>query len=165
MTEELGTVRAEGESATLRFERTYDATPEEVWAAFTEPDSIRRWLFAEAVLEQRVGGTFRLVWSESERAGGSVLAWDPPHALEVEWIEGGVRSVLRVEIAPSRAGTLLVLDHRDLALDAAVGTGAGWHAHLEALGDILAGRHVTAEKWRPRYEILRERYAEVASTT
>ena len=51
----------------LRSERTYDATPEELWSAVTEPDSIRRWLFADAVLEPRVGGEFRLVWSENGR--------------------------------------------------------------------------------------------------
>jgi uncharacterized protein YndB with AHSA1/START domain len=69
MTQQFGTFRDEGSGSALRFERTYDATPEEVWSAVTEPDSVRRWLFADAVLEPRVGGKFRLVWSENERTG------------------------------------------------------------------------------------------------
>ena len=42
MTEQHGVYRSDEEGAAVRFERRYDATPEEVWAAVTEPESIRR---------------------------------------------------------------------------------------------------------------------------
>lgn len=164
MTQELGTFRSNEEGAALRFERTYDATPEEVWAAFTDPDSIRRWLFADAVLEPRVGGAFRLVWSENERTGGAVLVWEPPRALEVEWSEGEMQSILRVEIAASEGGTMLVLDHRSLTPDVVVGIGAGWHAHLDALDDVLARRDDVTDRWRERHEALLPRYEELTAS-
>jgi uncharacterized protein YndB with AHSA1/START domain len=164
MTEDLGAVRTDGDALSLRFERSYDATPQEVWAAFTEPESIRRWLFADAVLEPRVGGEFRLVWSDSERAAGSVLLWEPPFVLEVEWNEPEINSVLHVEIASSEAGTVLTLDQRNISVAAAIGMGAGWHAHLEALGDVVEGRGSKEEAWRPRYDALRPRYEELVSS-
>ena len=163
MTQELGTFRADGSGAALRFERTYDATPQEVWAAVTEPDSIRRWLFADAVLEPRVGGAFRLVWSENGRTGGSVLVWEPPRMVEVEWSEGEMQSILRVELAASHAGTRLVLDHRSLTPDVVVGIGAGWHAHLDALADSLGRRGDIVDRWRERHEALVPRYEAVVS--
>lgn len=164
MTEELATFRTEGGGVALRFERAYDATPDEVWSAVTEPQSIRRWLFAEAALEPRVGGVFQLVWSEDERTGGAVLVWEPPHVLEVEWNEDEIRSVLRIEILASSEGAVVVLDHRNVTPDTAVGLGAGWHSHLDALGEILAGRETDAERWRPRYEALRPEYEALVGT-
>jgi uncharacterized protein YndB with AHSA1/START domain len=164
MTEDLGAVRTEGDARSLRFELSYDATPEEVWAAFTEPESIRRWLFADAVLEPRVGGEFRLAWSENEQAHGSVLVWNPPFVLEVEWNEPKINSVLHVEIASSEAGTVLTLDQRNISVEAAIGMGAGWHAHLEALGDLVEGRGSSEEAWRPRFDALRPRYEELVTS-
>ena len=163
MTQELGTFRSDDEGAAVRFERTYDATPEEVWAAVTEPESIRRWLFADAIVEPRVGGVFQLVWSEDEKAGGSVLAWEPPYVLEVEWNEGESQTVLRIEIAAATGGAVLVLDHRNLTAEIAVGLGAGWHAHLDALGEALAGREAVEDRWRPRYEALRPEYEAIVT--
>jgi len=164
MTEQLGTVRADGDLVALQFERRYEATPDEVWAALTEPESISRWLFADAVLEPRVGGDFSLRWDENE-AGGSVLVWEPPSTLEVEWDEPDVRSILRIEITAVENGTALALEHRNITRKAAIGMGAGWHAHLEALSEILSGRDASSERWWPRYEELRPSYEELVSTT
>lgn len=85
MSDQVATLRAEEEQVGLRFERRYDATPDEVWAALTEPESIRRWLLAEAVLEPRVGGAFSLDWSADDRADGTVRASEPPRILEADW--------------------------------------------------------------------------------
>jgi uncharacterized protein YndB with AHSA1/START domain len=164
MTEQLGTVRVDGDLMALRFERRYDASPDEVWAAMTEPDSISRWLFADAVLEPRVGGDFRLRWDENE-AGGSVLVWEPPRLLEVEWDETDVRSMVRIEISAAESGAALALEHRNITPSAAIGLGAGWHAHLEALGEMLSGRGASSERWWPRYEQLRPTYEELVSPT
>jgi uncharacterized protein YndB with AHSA1/START domain len=164
MTEEFGVVRTDGELLSLRFERTYEATPDEVWAALTEPESIRRWLFAAAVLEPRVGGEFRLDWSDKEQATGSVLVWDPPSVLEVEWRERQIESVLHIELASSQAGTVLTLDQRNISVAAAIGMGAGWHAHLDALGDLVEGRGANEDAWRPRFDALRPRYEELVTS-
>jgi uncharacterized protein YndB with AHSA1/START domain len=116
------------------------------------------------VLEPRVGGEFRVDWSDTEKASGSVLVWDPPSALEVEWIEPSVHSVLHIEIASSEAGTVVTLDQRNISVEAAIGMGAGWHAHLEALGDLVEGRGPSEESWRPRFDMLRPQYEELVTS-
>ena len=158
MTEGLAAVRRDGGALALRLERTYDATPAEVWAAFTEPESIRRWLFADAILEPRVGGRAEFRWTESGAAVGVVREWDPPRLLEMSWAEDEGASIVRVEIAAAGDGALLVLDHRNVTASSAIGLGAGWHAHLVALGDVLAGRDAIADRWEPLYASLRPEY-------
>jgi uncharacterized protein YndB with AHSA1/START domain len=135
---ELGMLREDG----VRFERLYTAGAEEVWAALTEPESLTRWLAPHgAVLEPN--GRFELRMSDAEKADvwGAVRVFDPPRTLELEWrYEGEDDSVLRIELEPRGQETLLVLDHRLLRADQAVGYSAGWHAYLDALDDLLAGR-------------------------
>jgi uncharacterized protein YndB with AHSA1/START domain len=160
--EGFGVPRRDAGQLALRYERRYQATPDEVWSAVTEPDSIKRWLFADSVIERRVGGAFRLTWGD-DRATGSVLAWEPPYLLEVEWLESDLQSILRIEISAIEEGTLLVLDHRKLTPEPALRVGPGWHAHLDTLGTVLAGRTESVEAWRDRFEAVRPRYAELVA--
>lgn len=156
--EGFGVPRRDGDQLALRYERRYEATPDEVWSAVTEPESIKRWLFADSLIEPRAGGAFRLTWDE-HHATGSVLAWDPPTLLEVEWLESDLQSILRIEISAVEDGTLLVLDHRKLTREPALRVGPGWHAHLDTLGTVLAGRDGGVEAWRDHFEAVRPRYA------
>jgi uncharacterized protein YndB with AHSA1/START domain len=162
----IGLYRPEGERRSIRFEREYDAGVADVWAAVTEPEQLRGWLaVGGAVLEPRVGGRFevRVTPGEGETAWGTVLAFEPPRLLEVEWrYEGEEESVLRIELAPRGARTLLVLDHRLLDSSQAAGYGAGWHAYLDALQDVLGG--VPAGSWDERFQARLEDYRQAAAT-
>jgi uncharacterized protein YndB with AHSA1/START domain len=162
----LGSSRADGERRSVRFERVYAAPPERVWAAVTEPEQLRAWLaVGGAVLEPRVGGRFevRMTSDDEETAWGTVLAFDPPRLLEVEWrYEGEDESVLRIELEPRGGGTLLVLDHRLLQAGQAAGYGSGWHAYLDALDDLLAGR--APGDWDERFQARLEDYRQAAAT-
>ena len=165
MTDALGTMRREGDAFSVRLERTYDASPAEVWAAVTDPASIKRWLFADAILEPHVGGRAEFRWSDAEdnAALGSVLGWDPPRLLELSWAEGDAASVVRIELTPLGGGTLLVLDHGGIAAErTATGLGAGWHSHLVALGELLAGVDAVEDRWWSLYQSVRPRYEELA---
>ena len=50
---------------------------------------------------------------------GTVVAWDPPHALEIEWRGRALgpheRTVIGVRFEPRGAGTLVTLEHRGFA--------------------------------------------------
>lgn len=163
-----GTYRQDGERRSVRFEREYAASVERVWAAVTEPEQLRGWLaVGGAVLEPRVGGRFevRMTPGEDETAWGTVLAFQPPRLLEVEWrYEGEDESVLRIELEPLGDSTLLVLDHRLLQTAQAPGYGSGWHAYLDSLDDHLAGRPIGSwdERFRARLEGYRQASAAVA---
>ena len=87
-------------------------------------------------------------------------------ALEVDWHwPGEPESILRLEVVPrDTGGTMLVLDHRLVSAEEAAGLGAGWHAHLEALGRLLAGEESgDSDDWWDRYRELRPTYDERAA--
>ena len=162
-TEAQGTLRAEpGGRAGVRFERLYDATPDELWAALTDPEQLRGWLAEAARFDLRRGGHVELHFPTESAAvaRGRILELQPGRVLEYEWDEaGGPPSVVRFELAPRGDGCLLILDHRLLDAASGPGFGAGWHGHLDALGVILAGGErvdprVRYERLRPVYERL-----------
>ena len=160
----LGVYRSDGERLSIRFEREYDAGVDEVWSAVSEPDQLRGWLATGgAILEQQVGGRFelRMTPTGEATAWGTVLAFDAPRLLEVEWrYEGEDESVLRIELEPRGERTLLVLDHRRLQSSQAAGYGSGWDAYLDALEDLLAGR---SGSWDERFQSRLEDYRRAAA--
>jgi uncharacterized protein YndB with AHSA1/START domain len=133
---------------TVRLERRFDASPEELWAALTEPEQLRGWLGPAKLADGRV----ELVLGEADdqRVEGRLLVVDPPRVLEYEWRwPGETDSVVRFELRADGDGTLLVLDHRLLPAAAARGYDAGWRAYLDRLESLLAGDAVPS--WDERF--------------
>jgi uncharacterized protein YndB with AHSA1/START domain len=161
LTQTFGQLRADGSDRTaVRFERVYDYRPDELWAAITEPDQIRRWL-GEPDLVVAEGGGGTVAFSEREIAELRVRRLEPGRFVEYDWIfPDEPESVLRLELEPRGEGTLLVLDHRRLAKDDIVDYSAGWHSHLDALEAALAGG---AHDWQRRFEELRPGYERAAA--
>lgn len=130
MTDDL---RTSGACRAVHLERTYPATPEELWRAWTDPDRLARWLGtpagpivgAPAPVRISMGGADDWVDVQSVRA-------DAPRLLELRWeFAGEPAGLLRVELTPlSERSTLLVLDHDGLT-DSSTGYGAGWQAFLD----------------------------------
>lgn len=149
----------------LHFERRLDHPVERVWAAITEPDEMVGW-WAEAELDLRRGGRVVLRWLNSDDEGnqavlnGTVTELDPPRLFE---IEGEPHGVLHFELSPDGDGTHLTFSNIVSAPDDVLPMAlAGWHIHLDHLGDRLAGKPVDWERWdeehRPAWGALHERY-------
>ena len=155
LTQTFGRLRQEARDRRgVRFERVYDYRPDELWAAVTEPEQIRGWL-GELDLDLD-GGDGTLTFEGAEAVTLRVRRLEPQKLVEYDWeIAGEPPSILRLELEPQGAGTLLVVDHRRLAPDVAVGYGAGWHAHLDMLEAMLDGEAVA---WDERFEELRPDY-------
>ena len=163
MTDSLGTLRREDERMSVRFERLYDATPEELWAALTDPEQIRGWLAEATRFELAVGGEIELRFGETDDqvTRGRIRELEPGRVLEYDWnYTGETESVVRFELVRQEHGTLLVLDHRHLDAEAAPGYGAGWQAHLEALAAPFSS---DGGRWWRRYEELRPSYEAAAA--
>lgn len=163
MTDALGTLRREDERMSVRFERLYDATPEELWAALTDPKQIRGWLAEATRFELAVGGEVELRFGDGDDGvtRGRIRELEPGRVLEYDWHHPGeTASVVRFELVSQEHGTLLVLDHRQLDAAAAPGYGAGWQAHLEALAAPFSG---DGDRWWRRYEELRPSYETAAA--
>jgi uncharacterized protein YndB with AHSA1/START domain len=152
MTSEYGVVT---EPRTVQIQRVLPGPVERVWAHLTESEKRGTWL-ASGDLEPRVGGRVELHFNNSELSPreeppendrddacgqsnpGRVTAWEPPRRLAYTW---GGASEVTFELTPRDADVLLVLTHRRLAgREQMLSVSAGWHAHLDILGDRLAGR-------------------------
>lgn len=156
-----GQLRTEGDRCGVRFERRYEATPEELWSALTEPERLTRWLANVAELELRPGGRFLLVWQEDgQQTDGTVLDLEPGRVLELGWTyPDEPESAVRFELRADGDGTVLVLDHRGLPPRAIAGYGAGWHSHLDSLDAHLAGG---SADWSARFQELGPAYEQQA---
>ena len=109
----LGEIRPDGDRCAVRFERFYDATPNELWAALTDPAQLGSWLADASRFELAVGGPVHLEMGHDQDIRGTIVALEPPRLLEYTWTATGEsESVVRFEIFPREAGCLLVLDHR-----------------------------------------------------
>jgi uncharacterized protein YndB with AHSA1/START domain len=150
MTDGMGVVTRQDDRATVRFERHLDAAIGDVWAALTTPAGLASWL-APATVDLTEGGKMAIDFGEEGLAGGPITALDAPTLLEYQWrFPGEPDSVLRFALTPDDEHTVLVLEHRFLPADQAMGYGAGWHAHLDHLEARLAGREpgVWADRFR-----------------
>jgi uncharacterized protein YndB with AHSA1/START domain len=159
-----GTLVVSGEIAVIAFERRLGHPVEAVWAALTDPEELVAWLGA-GTLESREGGQVSIRTGPGDRPerqgmiSGRVLAWDPPHVLEHEWIQTGLDiSVVRYELEADAGGTILRLTHRRSVAPGATGGRAGWHAYLDRLAAHLDGLPVPA--WSERRAEVQDAYGE-----
>lgn len=136
------------------------APPASVWGALTEPATIASWL-ADAELDCREGGAVQLVWPGQGEMRGVIRACDAPSVLEYTWAEDGGTSLVRFEVGARGHGSTLPLVHSEMALDDAIGFGAGWQAHLEALDAVLAGGASSTQARDARYRELAPLYTEL----
>jgi len=147
-----GTTTWQGDRATVHFERWIDAVIEDVWSAISTPDGLAGWL-SPATVDLVNGGSVDLDFGEEGLAGGTIIELVPGKVLEFEWaFPGEPDSILRLELAQSKGGTTITLNHRLLPGDQVVGYGAGWHAHLDQLADVVTNQPVG--DWDARFEEL-----------
>jgi uncharacterized protein YndB with AHSA1/START domain len=146
MTEEKGTG-----APVVRLTRRLKATPEEVFDAWLDPESLKQWMrpgditVPIAEVDARVGGRYRIVMRGSEADydhEGEYREIDRPHRLAFTWISpatGGKPSLVTVELTPQGDETELVLTHAMLPNEDIAGKHRmGWTAALEELADHVA---------------------------
>lgn len=109
------------------------APPSAVWAWFTTPENLSRWLAPTLDIDLREGGSYRLLGPDDETwISGTVLELVPEGRLVLSWLEEGAGWVnpgrLVIELAAVPAGTRVRLVH-----DGFAGIGKdGWRGVAEA---------------------------------
>jgi uncharacterized protein YndB with AHSA1/START domain len=125
---------------TLLIRRTYDAAPEDVWDALTDPERIVRW-FLPVTGDLRPGGRYSL----EGNASGEIVRCERPHEIALTWEFGGGSSDVQVRLTPQGDATVLELEHSPVPAEIIPnagdmwGLGAGWELGLVSLGRFLAG--------------------------
>jgi uncharacterized protein YndB with AHSA1/START domain len=133
---------------TITLSRHIDATPEEVYAAWTDAEGYRRWFEAHRLLlNPVVDGQWYVeslwegrIWPHY----GRFLRLERPRLVEHTWVSEatkGIESVLTITLTPSGGGTDLKLTHAGLP-DDELGRQheAGWKEILAAFAEKIARR-------------------------
>jgi uncharacterized protein YndB with AHSA1/START domain len=143
-----------GAGLVLRIERTFDAPVEEVFAAWTSEEVMRRWWYVgdipEDVSEEvdvRVGGKLRLVVRSSDgdvRGGrGEYVEVDPPRRLAYTWRwdhEPRERQLVEVEFSDQGEATKVILTNSGFKTEERRDAHAeGWPKCFDLLERALAG--------------------------
>lgn len=137
----------------IAFERIIDATPEEAFALFTEPERLRRWQAVSAAVDLRVGGEYRLTVTPGHIARGTITEVDPGKRLVYTWGWDGSEdlapgsSTIVVDIEPAGDKTLVRLTHDGLSTEQAAGHSEGWTHFMERLGDAASSGDAGLDPW------------------
>jgi uncharacterized protein YndB with AHSA1/START domain len=127
-----------------------EATCAEVFAAWTDPASMRHWMCqgkvvrSDVEVDLRVGGKFRVFMRGPDGDcdhTGEYLVIDPPHKLVFTWISVNTldqATRVTVDLAPKGDGCELRLTHEDFPqADLVERHAGGWSSIVDRLGDHL----------------------------
>jgi uncharacterized protein YndB with AHSA1/START domain len=126
-----------GEVVGVVLRRAYDTSAEDLWAAITDPERIKRWFYPVSG-ELREGGNFQL----EGNAGGDILTCIPPTLLRLTF--GGPTSMVELRLSSEGESTLLELEHTvpvEMAgsVAGALYVGPGWDGAFLALALYVGG--------------------------
>jgi uncharacterized protein YndB with AHSA1/START domain len=140
-----------GES--LRIERTFRASAQAVFDAWTSEEVLRRWFHGElewdtpeAEVDLRVGGAVRVVMRDPEKderhgGGGQYTEIDPPNRLAFTWTwdnDEDRETLIEIEFEEAGGTTTVVFTHSNLRDEESVRSHeGGWNNAFEELEDAL----------------------------
>ena len=129
--------------------RILPASMERVFAAWTTPAALSRWMSpygqASAEVDARVGGRFRIVMKGPSREiehTGEYRELDPPRRLAFTWrseYTGSLPSLVTVELRAVGEETEMTLTHAQLPADQVEPHRGGWGAIVQKLEEYLRG--------------------------
>jgi uncharacterized protein YndB with AHSA1/START domain len=137
----------------LRIERTFDATAEEVFDAWTSPEVMRRWFHAvaewdtpEAEVDLRVGGRVRVVMrapdGEQHAMGGEYRVIERPHRLVMTWTfyddEPGNEQLIELTFSESDGSTMVRMINSQISTNGRrESQNWGWNGCFDELQRVL----------------------------
>jgi uncharacterized protein YndB with AHSA1/START domain len=135
---------------TLEIRRILPASPEQVFAAWTDASWLALWMspvgHARVEADPRPGGRLHVVMVGDGREiehSGVFLEVEPPRRLSFTWASpytGSRPSRVSIELAATDGGTDITLRHERLPFGAAASHRGGWGSMLERLGGLLANQ-------------------------
>ena len=158
------------ETSVIEHELTVAASPETIFAYFTDPARVVQWMGADATLDPRPGGVFRLVFKptrETVEFWGGAYAPDATNVVLGEFVEVDPytrivftwgfeeeffdmppqASAVEVSLTPEGETTLVRLAHRRLPAEARAFHTAGWEHYLPRMAVLAAGGDPGPDPW------------------
>jgi uncharacterized protein YndB with AHSA1/START domain len=138
----------------LRIERTFAASAEEVFDAWTSPEVMRRWFHCEsdwstpeAEVDLRVGGKVRVVMRKPDGSeagmGGEYQVIDRPHRLVMTWtfdIEASNEQLIELTFSESEGSTTVVMINSGISTEERrESQDWGWNGCFTELEQTLSG--------------------------
>ena len=138
----------------VRIARTFAASAEEVFDAWTSPEVMRRWLHCapdwgtpEAEVDLRVGETVRVVMRRPNgtevAAQGEYAIIDRPNRLVMTWSfddDPSNEQLIELSFSESEGSTTVLMVNSRISTDERCdGQHEGWHGCLDELERELAG--------------------------
>jgi len=137
--------------STITIARTVAATPERVFAAWTDAEQLAAWWWPQLAgttydVDARPGGHYRIA---SPAIGATVTGTytevDPPRRLVFTWVwddgdpEDVVEDTVVVTFEPEDAGTRVTVEHTSVAHVPDGGAEQGWNDVMDRLVRVGAG--------------------------
>jgi uncharacterized protein YndB with AHSA1/START domain len=138
----------------VRIERTFAASAEEVFDAWTSPEVMRRWFHPgpdwdapEAEVDLRLGGKVRVVMrrpdGREDEAHGEYTLIDRPHRLVMTWTfedDPSNEQLIELSFSESEGSTTVLMVNRGISTDERRDSqDRGWNGCLDVLQRVLAG--------------------------
>ena len=141
-------------TVTLRLKRTIRASPEKIYQAFLDPDSLAAWLPPHGMvarthsLEPKVGGKFRMSFytvnkSWTSSFGGTYIELIPNkkivHTDQFESDDPNMQGTMKITISltPVAEGTLVEVVQEGIPAPVAGGSPYGWSQSFEKLAQLV----------------------------
>jgi uncharacterized protein YndB with AHSA1/START domain len=135
----------ETDETSLTIRRTFDATRERVWTAFTDPDDLEQWFVPAGMtaevhaLDPEPGGAFAVSWTDGENRieneGTYVEVVENERLVAVEETEGGELR-LTYDFQDVADGTEVVVT-QDFPGPVPDGAAEGWASILDNVEEVL----------------------------
>jgi uncharacterized protein YndB with AHSA1/START domain len=137
----------------LRIERTFAASAEDVFDAWTSPEVMQRWFHCapdwetpEAEVDLRVGGKVRVVMRKPDGteagAGGEYTLIDRPHRLVLTWsfdIDPSNEQLIELSFSESEGSTTVLMVNSGISTDERrESQDAGWRGCLDELERVVS---------------------------
>jgi uncharacterized protein YndB with AHSA1/START domain len=138
----------------VRIERTFAASPEDVFDAWTSPEVMRRWFHcapdwdtAKAEVDLRVGGKVRVVMRRPDGtevgAQGEYTVIDPPRRLAMTWTfddDPSNEQLIELSFSEAEGSTKVLMVNSRISADRRRDAQeAGWRGCLDELDRVVAG--------------------------
>jgi uncharacterized protein YndB with AHSA1/START domain len=152
-----------GEISVVQREVRVDAEAEIVFAFFTDPEKLVRWIGTGATLDPRPGGVFRLATIAGYHFEGQYLEVEPHRRIVFSWgyshfpeepnpLPPG-SSTVEVDLVPDGDATIVHLTHR-VPSDLADFHVMGWEHYLDRLATAAPGGDPGPDPFREALEMM-----------